>query len=281
MAKSKKVVASAVDNAVAVVMAEMKKLAVVKKSLDGEVVRTNQRLYKILASIYQQYLDASIDQDVFDAATNQIKFELTVAGGKVQKNSPKLSLFVRYVMGADRQQVHGYTRAIQAGINAGKTPSQLAEYIETQGGVDKCRIAVVVSDEVREKKERLVLAVPKVDEFLDSESKGIGTIKSKPKLVSETVGKGFTFLIGKASADGTIKVLSVVPAYSKSMETWAKKAIAEQLIVEEQEAEKAAKAKAVDDSIDQAVSTVGIAVTSETAKLMGAEPVELAAELVG
>jgi predicted nucleic acid binding AN1-type Zn finger protein len=80
--------------------------------------------------------------------------------------------------------------------------------------------------------------LPLVDEQLNDESQKLGEFKVSSEWVAKTYDKDLTVLVGKTDKQGNIRVVSVVPAYSKGMTNWAKKQIAIFLIEKQAEAKK-------------------------------------------
>jgi hypothetical protein len=238
------------------VMVEMDKLAKACQSFETkDLARTNQRLYQLLADVLAQYEVASAKEGVLkDTLLSMRKRIEATDGNRVQKNTLAISVFVRYAFNSDRQRIHNYTRAIQAAMSEGKTSKDLAAYITDAGGVDECKRKVVTSQKAADTKLKIEQSMPLVEESLDDDNKKPLATFSVPKaFVEDTYGKNFTFMVGKADASGKVKVLSVIPAYSKGMESWAKKALAKFLSDHQAASDTQAKSKAKDASIENAI----------------------------
>ena len=73
---------------------------------------------------------------------------------KTQKNSPTLSLFVRYVFCSDRKRAHGYSYVLNAAISHGINASQLPQWIVDQGGIEEIKRKMIQSTEAKERQEK-------------------------------------------------------------------------------------------------------------------------------
>jgi hypothetical protein len=73
---------------------------------------------------------------------------------KTQKNSPTLSLFVRYVFCSDRKRAHGYSYVLNAAISHGVNSHQLPQWIVNQGGIEEIKRKMVQSDEAKTRQEK-------------------------------------------------------------------------------------------------------------------------------
>ena len=73
---------------------------------------------------------------------------------KTQKNSPTLTLFVRYVFSSDRKRAHGYSYVLNAAISHGITAAQLPQWIVSEGGIEEIKRKMVQSDESKERQAK-------------------------------------------------------------------------------------------------------------------------------
>ncbi len=73
---------------------------------------------------------------------------------KTQKNSPTLSLFVRFVFCSDRKRAHGYSYVLNAAISHGINASQLPQWIVDQGGIEEIKRKMVQSAEAKDRQEK-------------------------------------------------------------------------------------------------------------------------------
>lgn len=240
------------------VLLELDKLAVEREKFENtDLARTNAKLYQLLANVLAQFEAASAKDEVLKDTLNGLRKKLEDRGSRVQVNSPALGVFVRYVFNSDRQRVHNYTRALQAAVSNDIKSSSLVEYITNAGGVEECKRKVVVSEATEAAQLKVAEALPLVDERLaDEQAKPLATFKVPPKHVQDTHDKEFTFLIGKADSEGQVKVLGVIPAYSKGVENWARTALAKFLSDEYEHSEKKAKEARAEKSVEAAVASV-------------------------
>ena len=240
------------------VLLELDKLAVEREKFENtDLARTNAKLYQLLANVLAQFEAASAKDEVLKDTLNGLRKKLEDRGSRVQVNSPALGVFVRYVFNSDRQRVHNYTRALQAAVSNDIKSSSLVEYITNAGGVEECKRKVVVSEATAAAQLKVAEALPLVDERLaDEQAKPLATFKVPAKHVQDTHDKEFTFLIGKADSEGQVKVLGVIPAYSKGVENWARTALAKFLSDEYEHSEKKAKEARAEKSVEAAVASV-------------------------
>lgn len=240
----------------------------------GELARSNKRLYEILADVQRLYEQAAASKGALKDMVMVLKKRLEDKGARIQANTKALGLFVRYVFNSERQATHIYTRAIQFAISEGISADGLAEFILQAGGVDGCKKQVKPSPEVQEKKLTIEKTMPLVNELLDGHTApSLGVVSVNPRLVEKTHQSGFTFLIGKADKSGKVNVLSVVPAQSEAMLNWAKKELALYMSEQHQADGQQSKVNQKDEAIEAAVNAAIAkmqAGESTLAEIMGA-----------
>jgi len=219
-----------------------------------EYARSNQRLYEILAKIYGAYRTAQANKPLLTATVKRMKETLSKQNERVQSNTLAINLFVRYVFRTDRQRAHNYSRTLQAAFAQDIAPQELALFVARSGGVEECKKQFVKSDKVKTKEQTIADAMPLVQEHLSSTTNDLGELAVPAAWVSETHDKDFTFLLARADRAGKVKVLSVVPGYSKGMASWAKKQIALFLSAEQAALQKKAKRKRKEAAISAATA---------------------------
>ena len=203
-----------------------------------EFARSNKRLYEILTKVYQAYVEAKQTDSILKETVKEMKLALQKSGERIQTNTLAINLFVRYVFRISRQRTHNYSRTLQAAYAKSIKPENLAEFIEGSGGVEECKRTLMKKPETLAKEKSIQETLPLVEEQLNDESQKLGEFKVGAEWVSNTHDKELTVLVGKTDKHGNIRVLSVVPAYSKGMTNWAKKQIAMFLIEKQAEAKK-------------------------------------------
>src|SRR5581483_1929472 len=127
-------------DAIAIEGNEMWQLAIkVAETVGAEYVahiaRSDRELYGVLARVQAVYgAFAQIGQEDLVRArlAEHIK---TKQGARPQKNTSLRNLVVRYTLGVGRQVAFVYSRALEAASNAGKSPAEVAAFIEQAGGI--------------------------------------------------------------------------------------------------------------------------------------------------
>jgi hypothetical protein len=130
------------------------------QSLDGLLARrqqweatdykkANEGLYALLADCLalfnQQFMLA--DTTGQKALRIDLTSKLKTGGVKVQKTSPTLTMFVRYVFGSDRKRAQGYAYVLKAAISNGIAAKDLADYIIAEGGIEEVKRKMVMKEE--------------------------------------------------------------------------------------------------------------------------------------
>jgi hypothetical protein len=220
----------------------------------NEYARSNKRLYEILGSVLQMWLTVRDDKEVRTETVKQMKAALTAADVRIQANTLALTLFVRYVFRTDRQRAMNYCRTLQAAIAAGVNADGLADFIESNGGVEQCKRTVATSLEVVQKRQSIEDAMPLVEEMLQAkEQTPLATFKVSSDYVNG-LQSGYIFVVARADNKGLVKALAAVPAQSEGVTKWAKQKMAEFLSKESAAAAKGAKARRKTEAINKATS---------------------------
>ena len=218
-----------------------------------EYARSNKRLYAILGEIYKNYLLIKQNQDGYKDAVKKMTAKLKSEGERVQTTTVVITLFVRYVFRTDRQRAFNYSRTLQAALAKKIDAEKLAEFIEGAGGVEECKRAFTRKPEAVKKQQDIADTLPLVEERLAEADNCLGEIKVSAEWVQKTHNEELTFLIGKADKKGNVRVMSVVPAYTKGMANWAKKQLALFLMEQQEISKKNSKAKRLDNAITSAI----------------------------
>lgn len=218
-----------------------------------EYARSNKRLYAILAEIYKNYLLIKKNKEGYKDAVKKMTARLKSEGERVQTTTVVITLFVRYVFRTDRQRAFNYSRTLQAALAKEIAAEKLAEFIEAAGGVEECKRQITKKPETLKKDQDIANKLPLVEEKLADEEICLSEFKVPPEWVQKTHGEELTFLVGKADKKGNMRVVSVVPGYSKGMATWAKKQLAMFLLEQQVASEKHGKVKRKDKAINTAI----------------------------
>lgn len=231
-----------------------------------EFNRTNQKLYEILAKVYEQYWALKKDSSLLRTVTKELANELKRKGQRIQTNSNILSLFVRMVFpNSRRQRIHNYARAIQVAYAENVLPENFVTFVTEQGGIEEC-----CSQPKNDEKKDAVQIEKGLELYEDMMSSpnptALACFKANPNLLTELNGSNIAVLLGKIDKDGNVTVVSVVPGYKKSVVEWAKERMALYLSKAVETTSLADKKANAADAIDAAV-TVSQKIDLGTAKL--------------
>ena len=229
------------------------------------LARTNKELYGILSNVYQLFNDA-VAKDCIKESLKLMKVELAKRNVKVQSNSPALTVFVRYVFNSDRKRSYNYTRTLMAAAQAKIAPNNLAEYIESNNGVEEIKNTFGKKEETILKEQKLITAIIDVEEQLAA-MPPITSVHMPNASVNLIDGAKYAFVVARVAANGEFELLRAVPTTTKGMHNTAIKEMAKQLVDKQAEFETTQK-KAADKSAttkaskslklkDAATATVG------------------------
>lgn len=221
----------------------------------NELLRSNKRLYELLSSVLALYYEAITSETVLKETIVRVRARLSERNIRTQKNSPALTLFVRYTFNTDRQRALNYSRSLLAAVQAKIPSEQFAAFVTERGGVEECKRQVVITPEVAQKRKAISDAVTDVESELElRKDSPLATFSVDADIVAEHCDKGLMVVLADVDSDGSVKALCVVPAYSAAVEKWAKTALAKKLAVVTQIALQAEKDAATRQAIDAAAA---------------------------
>lgn len=244
---SKKTNTVAVDNPQAtLIVGRANELSAQRETFETTTLaRTNKELYGILSQVYQLFNDAVAEKCIKETL-KLMKDELGKRNVKVQSNSPALTVFVRYVFNSDRKRSYNYTRTLMAAAQAKISPKNLAEYIESNNGVEEIKNTLNKKEETVLKEQKLKAAIIDVEEQL-SVMPPITSVHLPNASVNLIDGAKYAFVVARVAANGDFELLRAVPTTTKGMHSTAIKEIAKQLVDKQAEFETTQK-KAADKS---------------------------------
>ena len=233
----------------------------------NEFARSNKRLYAILSQIHAAYEVATANKALFNETTSQLKSHLQSLGFRIQENTKDIALFVRAVFRTERQRVYNYVLVIEAAISHRVSSEGLADFIEQQGGIEDCKKLVTAKANSGSDTKKV-----EIEQYEALVLEQLEATKAKPlasfKVPLETAGKihenNFVFAIGSADSKGTVKILSVVPAHSNTVETWALKQLALYLYANKEVMEQKEKATRKATAIQEAIASAVVAQTGDS-----------------
>ena len=241
---------------VTVIMGQLDKLAVEREHFEAnELLRSNKRLYELLGGVLELYYTASATETLLKDTITTVRARLAERNIRTQKNSPALTLFVRYTFNTDRQRALNYSRSLLAAVQAKIQPENFADFVTERGGVEECKRQVILKPEVMQKRKLISDAVTDVEIDLElRKDSPLATFTVDASNVAEYCDKGLMVVLADVGADGSVNALCVVPAYSAAVEKWAKIALAKKLAADTQVVRQAEKDAATRQAIDAAAA---------------------------
>ncbi len=96
-------------------------------------------LYAVLSKIYALAIQINFS-DYCDQILKELRNQLSLKKNiKVQKNSHAITMLVRWVVGANRQTAHNYSKALQAAFSDDIAADNLSEYFVKRGGLQSVK----------------------------------------------------------------------------------------------------------------------------------------------
>jgi hypothetical protein len=188
------------------------------QSLDGLLARrqqweatdykkANDGLYALLADCLalfnQQFMAADITGQ--KALRQDLTAKLKAGDVKVQKTSPTLTMFVRYVFGSDRKRAQGYAYVLKAAISNGIAAKDLADYIIAEGGIEQVKRKMVMKEETIAR--RAAVDAAKVSVKAAAELASLTPLATVP--LAGVTGD-YVVLLAQPTPDGMVNIISVL-----------------------------------------------------------------------
>lgn len=190
---------------------------------------SNKKLYEILSNIYSIYTEISDQKKVSKSTFEEMKKILKERGVKVQKNSPALTVLIRYVFKSDRTRSYNYNRVIQSAIQKQITPENLSDYIEECGGIEECKKQFVKSEKTIKKEHEYTDRVQLVRDNINN-FESIFTVNVGDEFIEPQPDCDLIFCVGRKSLDGnSIEFFHVIKSMNKTMEKTSWKLISKDL----------------------------------------------------
>lgn len=192
--------------------------------------KSNQNLYQILTeclSFYNTIKASEVEKETLQVLKNS----LNSTGIKVQRNTPTLTIIVRYVFKMDRKRSHAYARVLYIALKDGIKPAEFAQWIEDNGGIEEITRTIAASTATKKKRQELESKVEDINNYLNKYiNKPLAVFPDTPLVNDGDTGE-FILLLGKKDIKGKgTKVLTPIPDSSGSMTDTALKKIATALI---------------------------------------------------
>lgn len=145
-------------------------------------------LYEVLSKIYALALQINIS-DYRDSILKELRNQLSLKKKiKTQKNSNAITMLVRWVVGANRQTAHNYSKALQAAFNDNITAQDISAYFTDRGGMQS-----VKSDGQKKVNEAKVAISNEFERFVKNVDRNCkGYSNTKIEWTEEIYGEGTT-----------------------------------------------------------------------------------------
>ena len=196
------------------------------------LARTNDALYKLLADVYSLYKEAAASDKCIKESVASMRDELKTRGIVTQINTPKITVFVRYIFNSDRKRSYNYTQTLLAAIAEDIEPEDLPDFIIAKSGVEEIKRARTVKPEAVRLKQDLENATDLVKSELDS-MPAIASVTMPGSSVDLNDDTKYAFIVARIGANGEFELLKTVPKTTVALENIAFKALAVQAIEHE------------------------------------------------
>ncbi len=199
--------------------------------------KANEGLYSLLADCLELFNKQFMSAE----ATGQkaLRLDLTAKlkadGVKIQKTTPTLTMFVRYVFGSDRKRAHGYAYVLKAAISHGVSAADLPAYITSEGGIEEVKRKMVVSEAAQANRANLASAKAAVVSAVEQ-----AAVAPLARIAMAGITGKFALLLAQPTPDGMVNIVGVLPE--------AQDALVDALIA------KMAKRKVADDAAEAALN---------------------------
>lgn len=145
-------------------------------------------LYEVLSKIYALALQINIS-DYRDSILKELRNQLSIKKKiKTQKNSNAITMLVRWVVGANRQTAHNYSKALQAAFNDNITAENISVYFAQRGGLQSVKSEG--QKKVNEAKQAINFEFERFVQNVDKNHKGY--TNTKVEWTEEIYGEGTT-----------------------------------------------------------------------------------------
>lgn len=121
---------------------------------ESYIVKANDVLYGLLADL-MRYSDQVLGSDAKLEILSKMRSTLSVKHKiKVQKNTPELTIIVKYVVRTNRKNAHVYARVLDMAYRQDVMADELEDFIRQNGGIDRIRESNTNLEAVTKKKAR-------------------------------------------------------------------------------------------------------------------------------
>jgi len=121
---------------------------------ENYIVKANDVLYGLLAEL-MRYSDQVLGSDSKLEILSKMRSTLSKKYQiKVQKNTPELTIIVKYVVRTNRKNAHVYARVLDIAYRQDVMADELEDFIRQNGGIDRIRESNANLEAVAKKKAR-------------------------------------------------------------------------------------------------------------------------------
>jgi len=235
-----------------------------------ELARSNKALYAILSNVLALFYKAIADNCTKETVA-EMAAALKARNVGVQKNTPALTVFVRFVFNSDRKRAYNYASTLMAAVQKEVQPEKLIEFIEGGNGVEEIKKTYKKKEETVKREEAIKSAVVDVVDLLKT-APATTRVNFPNASVYLNDATQFFFIVARAVGNGEFDLLRVVPKTTVAMENAAVKEIAKDVIEKAEKAQTEAKNKKAKVAKDTAAK----ALTAKKAATMTVKELEAA-----
>jgi hypothetical protein len=180
-----------------------------RKQWEGtDYKKANEGLYALLADCLGLFQDQFLQANANSQKTLRLDLtaKLKADGVKIQKTTPTLTMFVRFVFGSDRKRAHGYAYVLKAAISQGVSAADLCAYIAAEGGIEEVKRKMVVSEAAQVNRANLASAKAAVVSAVEQ-----AAVVPLARIAMAGITGKFALLLAQPTPDGMVNIVGVLP----------------------------------------------------------------------
>jgi hypothetical protein len=186
-----------------------------RKQWEGtDYKKANEGLYALLAECLSVFNEKFVNAADSDKKTlrEDLTAKLKTGGVKVQRTTPTLTMFVRYVFGSDRKRAHGYAYVLKAAISQGVSAQELPDYILQEGGIEEVKRKIVMKEETLAK--RAAVEAAKTAVLADIER---ALALPLAKVTMAGVTGEYALMLARPMPNGAVDIVGVLSEVKQAM----------------------------------------------------------------
>ena len=182
---------------------------------ENYIVKANDVLYRLLSDL-MRYSDQILGSDYKLEILSKMRSTLSTKHNiKVQKNTPDLTIIVKYVVRTNRKNAHVYARVLDMAYRQDVMADELEDFIRQNGGINRIRESNTNLDGVQKRKNKDESRVNLVRALLNIKVETpiaeFGIPGEWTSQVHDSHGVGSFLYPICAKVDGIYKVVGIVP----------------------------------------------------------------------